>query len=249
MSDATITTDILNTPVPPPPPAAWWEDYVDLMYAPSDVCARRAQSGFFVTMVIVTMLFGLIGLANAGVMQPIMEAEFHRATAVAIRQNPQAAAMMGKMQSIGETSAKIGGFIYPPIGIFLTALALWLVGKITVGSTQTLAAAMMVTSYAYVVKVLESIAGGVQAMLMDPASLTGRYKVSLGVGRFFDPDATSPVLLAVVGRIDVFTIWFTILLAIGLSTTGKVTRQQAAIAAVVLWIVGALPAVLGAARQ
>ena len=50
-------------------------------------------------------------------------------------------------------------------------------------------------------------------------------------------------------RVDVFTIWVTVLLAIGLSVTGKIPRQRAAIAAVIMWLVGALPTVLQAARQ
>jgi hypothetical protein len=41
--------------------------------------------------------------------------------------------------------------------------------------------------------------------------LNGPFRVSLGLGRFFDPDIASPVLLALVGRINVFTIWVTIL--------------------------------------
>jgi hypothetical protein len=54
--------------------------------------------------------------------------------------------------------------------------------------------------------------------------------------------------LALLGRIDVFTIWVTILLAIGLSVTGKIPRSRAAIAAAVVWLVGALPSLLQALR-
>jgi ABC-type transport system involved in cytochrome c biogenesis permease component len=46
----------------------------------------------------------------------------------------------------------------------------------------------------------------------------------------------------------VFTIWVTVLLAIGLHVVGKIPKQQAAIAAVIVWVVGALPALLGALR-
>jgi VanZ family protein len=107
----------------------------------------------------------------------------------------------------------------------------------------------MVAAYAYVPRILENILNGVQGLLMDPASLDGRYRLSLGVGRFLDPNTTSPMLLALLGRVDVFTIWVTVLLAIGLAVTGKIPRSKAAIAAVLVWIIGALPAVLGAARS
>ena len=56
------------------------------------------------------------------------------------------------------------------------------------------------------------------------------------------------MLLAITGRLDVFTIWVTVLLAIGLAVTGRITRAQAAIAGVIMWVLGALPGILGALR-
>ena len=49
-----------------------------------------------------------------------------------------------------------------------------------------------------------------------------------GVGRFLDPDTVSPLLLAVVARIDLITIWITILVAIGLCVTGRIPMRRAA---------------------
>jgi ABC-type transport system involved in cytochrome c biogenesis permease component len=40
----------------------------------------------------------------------------------------------------------------------------------------------------------------------------------------------------------------TVLLAIGLHVVGKIPKQQAYIAGAIVWVVGALPAVLGALR-
>ena len=50
------------------------------------------------------------------------------------------------------------------------------------------------------------------------------------------------------GRLDVFTIWVTVLLAIGLAVTGNVSRSRAAIAAAIVWLLGAAPLLLQAAR-
>jgi len=200
-------------------------------------------------MLVVTVVIGVISLANMGVMQPIMDVEFSRATAAAMKQNPQLTAeMMEKGRAIGETLAKIGAFVFVPIAMFLTGLVLWLVGKLF-GARQTLAAAIMVAAYAYVPRILENILNGVQGLLMDPASLDGRYRISLGLARFLDPAATSPMLLALLGRIDLFTIWVTVLLAIGLAVTSRIPRSKAALAALLVWIIGALPAVVQAARQ
>jgi hypothetical protein len=67
--------------------------------------------------------------------------------------------------------------------------------------------------------------------------------------RFMDPDQASPVLLALLSRVDPFVIWITVLLAIGVHVVGKIPKQQAYISAAIVWVVGALPAVFGALRS
>jgi hypothetical protein len=236
-------------PAPEATPAAWWEDFIDIFYAPSQVFARRANAGFGIPMLVVTVLITLIAIANSGVMQPIIEAEFGRATAAAMRKDPRVTAeMMQKTRPIGEMLAKYGAIVFVPVGIFLTGLMLWVCGKL-VDAKEALAAAIMVAAYSFVPRILEGVINGIQGLLLDPAALDGRYRLSLGVGRFLDPDSASPVLLALLGRVDVFTIWVTVLLAIGLSVTGKIPRSRAAVAAALVWMLGALPALLGALRS
>ena len=233
----------------PSAPASWWEDFIDIFYAPAQVFARRESSGFGIPMLVVTLMLALIAIANSGAMQPIMDAEFTRATAAAMKKNPQVTAeMMAKGRAFGEAISKYGAFVFVPVGIFLTGLVLWIVGKFF-DARQTLGAAIMVASYAFVPRIVEGVLNGVQLLLLDPATLNGRFRLSLGLGRFLDPDTASPVLVALLGRIDVFTIWITVLLAIGLAVTGKIPRSRAAIAGVLVWVIGALPSLLGALRS
>ena len=234
--------------VSPESSASRWEDFVDIFYAPASVFARRANSGFGLPLLVVSLLVGLIFMADMGVMQPIMDAEFTRGAAAAMKKNPQLTAeQMSQFRGVGEKIAVVFAFIGTPIAIFFIGLMVWLVGKLF-DAKATLGAALMVASYAYIPKILAGIAGGVMGLLSDPASLNGMYRVSLGVGRFLDPDTTSPVLLAIVGRLDVFTIWVTVLLAIGLSVTGRIPRSRAAVAGVLIWILGGLFPVLNALR-
>jgi len=250
MSDQSMSdADGLAAAAPPPKKAALWEDYIDIFYAPAEVFARRINSGFFLPLVVVTVLIGLIFLATSSAMQSIMDAEFARGIAAAQKGNPTMTdAQLQAGKKIGETIAKIGAFVFMPIAIFFTGLFLWIVGKFF-GAKQTLGAALMVAAYANVIKVLGAIIGAVEVLLLDTSSMNGVMRLSLGVGRFFDPDTTSPVLMALVGRIDVFTIWVTILLGIGLSVTGRISRSNAMLAAAIVWILGALPTLLPALRQ
>ncbi|MDB4882300.1 MAG: Yip1 protein [Gemmatimonadetes bacterium] len=238
-------------PLPPKPAksASVWEDFIDIFYAPSTVFERRASSGFFLPMLVVTVLTGVLFLVNSGVLAPMMDAEMGRAVAAMQRKGTTLTPeQLDQMRSVNEKITKVVVFIVLPVGIFFTGLFLWLFGKF-VESKQTLGQALMVSSYAFIPRVVEGVVTSVQGLLLDPASMNGRYRISLGVGRFLDPDTTSPLLLAIVGRLDVFTIWITVLLAIGLAVTGRIPRGKAAIAAALVWLIGALPGVLQAARM
>jgi hypothetical protein len=230
-------------------PASVWEDFIDIFYAPSDVYARRANSSFFLPLVVVTLLTGILFVVNSGVLAPIMDAEMGRSFAAMQKKGVTLnQAQIDTARRFSETFGKIAAFIFMPVGIFFTGLFLWVVGKF-VESKQTLGQGLMVAAYAFLPRVIESVVTAIQGLVLDTSKMNGRFRISLGLGRFFDPDTTSPLLLALIGRIDVFTIWVTILLAIGLSVTGKISRQRAAIAAVIVWFLGALPTVLQAARQ
>src|SRR5919112_5756627 len=61
--------------------ASRWEDFIDIFYAPSTVFARRADSGFLLPMVVVTLLTGVLYIMNSGVWSEVMDAEMTRALA------------------------------------------------------------------------------------------------------------------------------------------------------------------------
>jgi hypothetical protein len=229
------------------PRASRWEDFIDIFYAPSSVFERRATSGFLLPMVVVTLLAGALFLMNGNVMSQIMDAEFTRAMA----RQPQGQSLtpdqIAKMRSVSETIGKIAVFVFVPVGMFFVGLALWLSGKI-VDAGETLGQAVMVAAYSSVPRLLEAVLTAVQGLLLDPASIRGRWSVSIGPARFLDPDTTSPVLLTLVGRFDVFVLWATVLLAIGLAVTGRIPRSRAALAAGIVWLLGAVPPLLQAMR-
>lgn len=244
----TADSDAANRPAPAPRVGVW-EDFIDIFHAPSAVFARREKGSYWIPLLVVTLVVGVFYILNSGALQPIMDAEFRRSMEAAMRDNPQITPEMAQqMRGFGEMMAKVMAFIGVPIVVFLLGITLWVAGKF-VNATQTLHAALVVAAYSYVPRALESILTGVQAAVFDVGSMDGRFRLSFGLGRFLDPDTTAPALLALAGRVDVFTIWVTVLVAIGLSVTGRVSRGKAAIAAVVVWIVGALPTVLPALRQ
>ncbi|MEO7218496.1 MAG: YIP1 family protein, partial [Gemmatimonadaceae bacterium] len=212
------------------------------------VFERRRDSGFFVALLVFTALSLVIYLVGRSVLQPIFDAEFARGIAAAVRKNPQInagqmAAGQGMATKFTPIIIAFGAFFSP----LIVGVALWIVGKF-VGAKESIGAACMIATYAFFPRIIGSLLGVVQAFVMDPSKLNGQYRITLSLARFLDPDTASPVMVALLARVDLFTIWVTILLAIGLAVVARIPRSRAALAAFIVWIIGTLPALLGAIR-
>lgn len=237
-----------NVAVSTTPGASLWEDFVDIFFAPASVFRRRERGSWLVPLLVVTVAVAIIGFASRGPLQPVMDAEFERA-ADAMRKNPQVTEdMIAKTRGFFEFSRTWGPIIFTPILIVVVGFMTWLVAKL-VDARQTLNAALVVAAYAMVPRVVQGIANAVQGLVMRPDQLNSLIGLSFSPARFLDPNTANPVLVQVLNRFDLFTIWVTVLLAIGVYATGHVSKQRATIAGVLFWIVGGIPALLGALRQ
>ena len=241
-----MTSPIAEPIVAPPAekPAPLWEDFIDILYAPSSVFKRRENQSPWPAILIISALILIISFATYNAMSSAFETELRRQFA----KNPQ------MTQDIAEKSIKVaswftrlGGVLYPII-IAVAAFLAWLIGKI-VGSKQTYQVAMVMIAYASIVDVVKAIVTGAQALLMDSTSLTSIYNLSVGPARFVDPTTVSPVTLVIYNRLDLFTIWYVVLLGIGMHVTGKVSKLNATIFAVIYWSLITGFALFGAWRQ
>ena len=241
MTEPTIDRDppFDATTVPPKPQkSSLLDDFMDIFYAPSAVFARREKSSFWIPLLIVSALLALVFVANRDLMEPIMDAEMSRAMAKQGRELTEE--QMRAAKSVTGVIGTIGAVVFAPLGIFLLGIVSWLVGKFF-DSKQTMNAALMVAAFAFVPRIVDGILVRVQGTLLDTSSFTSPFSFSLGVGRFLDAETTPPILYALLGRVDVITIWVTVLLAIGMSVTGKVSKGKAAIFGVAMWLLGSLP--------
>jgi hypothetical protein len=232
-----------------PERASLWEDFLEIFINPAAVFERRKTSGFWLPLLVVTVAIAVLYLAFKGAIQPIMDAEFNRAIAKVMEQNPQLTPeQLASGKAFQERFASIMVVLGVPMAILLVGLVLWIAGKV-VGAAQTIGAACMVSAYSFFPRVVEQLVDAAQALFLPEEQLTGRAAISLGPARFLDPNTASPFLSALFLRADVFTLWITILLAIGLRVTGKVPMSKALIAAAIVWLVGGLPSLIGAMRM
>jgi hypothetical protein len=232
----------------PTPKTSLWEDFVDIFYAPSSVFARRTDGKFGMPLLFLVVACAVLAFLTKNAMQPVMDAEFARRSAQMMRQNPnltaeQMASGRGFFEALGPLFFAFG----ITISVFGTGLVLWAVGKLF-DAKESVAAAIMIATYAEMPRIVQILVNAAQGLFMPPEKLTSMYSIGLSPARFMDPDHASQVMMALTSRVDPFLIWITVLLAIGLHVIGKIPKQQAYIAAAITWIVGALPAVLGALR-
>jgi hypothetical protein len=231
-----------------PAKVPFWEDLLEIFYAPKAVFERRKSSGFGLPLVVLVVLIIGMYYAGRGATAPIFDAEYDRSMALAVKQNPTMTQdQIEKGRAIMHGFAGVGIAVFVLLGPMIAGLALWIAGKF-VDARQELSAACMVATYAFYPRVLDSLLGWLQALVLPADKLTSHFALQLGPARFLDPDTQSLVLITLLGRLDLITIWCTVLLAIGLSVTGKISINKAAIAAGGVWLIGTLFQLIGPLR-
>ncbi|MGH7589884.1 MAG: YIP1 family protein [Gemmatimonadales bacterium] len=242
------------TAIPTPPPLspeapAAWEDLLEIFYAPSAVFERRkASPRFWLAFAVVSVLVGVILFAGKGLLQPAFDGEFTRGMAQAIKNNPQLTPeQVEKGRGFATTITTVIFVFGAPIAMLLLGPIIWLCGKI-VGAVEDVTAAWMIAALAYVPRIIGAVALVGQPLVMPPEKVNGFASLALGPARFLDPESSSKLLLLIAGRLDIFTIWSTVIIAIGLKVLGKVPTAKAWMAAAVVWLVPMLLGLIGVLR-
>ena len=229
---------------PMPDKASVFEDFIDIFYAPANVFARREKSGYGMQLLIVCVLAALFAFANRAITSQIFDVEFQRGVAKAMAANPQITAdQMNSMRGIQEKVVAFGSYIGTPIIIFVLAFFTWIAAKVVSAKIDYQQAALIVT-LAWIPRLVGSLVMTVQSLLMDTSTITSMFAVTLSPARFMDPDAGNAKVFALIGNLEVFAIWYAVLVGIGIAVIGKVPRAQGYTATAIIFVVTSLPALL-----
>jgi hypothetical protein len=233
---------------PTPSRAGLWEDFIDIFYQPAQVFERRRDGKFGMALLAYVIVSVVLFFALHNGLAPVIDAEVAKAAAVAAAKNPQLTSdQLATMQTTMEKFGAIAFVIFLPIGILISGVILWIAAKIT-GAGVAFAGAAMVATYSQFPRIVETVLNAIQGLLLPGEMITSRYSVQIGPARFLDPHA-NPFLLAVLGGLDLFTIWVVVLMAIGISVVARVSRSTGAIAALIVWFVTLIPALWQAIQQ
>jgi len=229
---------------PTPDKASVFEDFIDVFYAPANVFARREKSGYGMQLLIVCVLAALFTFANRAITSQIFDVEFQRGVAKAMAASPQITMdQMNSMRGIQEKVVSFGGYIGTPIIIFVLGFFTWLAAKVVSAKINYQQATLIVT-LAWIPRLVGSLVMTVQGLLMDTSTITSMFAVTLSPARFMDPDAGNPKVFALIGNIEVFAIWYAVLVGIGIAVIGKVPRAQGYTATAIIFVLTSLPALL-----
>lgn len=251
MSDAGVDRSPSETPGAAPDPTleptpAVWEDFIDIFYAPVSVFERRRGWSAWPVLLALTVMVVLLFVAWQRTLGPVMDLEMQRATAERMAQNADPdPAQLDQMRSMGRIFGVIGMALGFPIGVVIMTLVGWGLARLF-GAAAGFATVLGVMTYSQVVRILQYVVGILQSFVLDVSRMDSIHDVSLGLARFLDQPEASSFMVNLAARVDVFTLWATALIAIGLRVATGLSRGSAWAVAVLVWLLAALPALLGA---
>ena len=228
----------MSATVAPAKQASLWEDFIDVLYAPASVFDRRREGKFGAALVTLMVIFGVAFFATKPLMQPLLDRGIEQGIERMRAQGQteeQIAAARPTVEKFGNISMSVAGVVGMPILVFVSALILWLVGKLF-DSKASYGQVAMVATYANVPRLLGMLLGAGILAMKDPATLPPIPQMSVGPALLLGPDA-SPVMAALLSRFDLFTIWVTVLSGIGIAVVGRTTRGKGLATAFATWVI------------
>lgn len=229
--------------------ASVMDDIIEIFYAPSRVFARRRDNPrFWAAFVILSILFALGAWLMMRNYADVLDAQIRRQMDAQMAKNPQFTPEMAeRSRRMGQTVAPIGAVLVGVISTLILGLVVWIVGKLF-DAKADLRHGLMIATFASFPKIVDLVIAAIQALVMGTAGVTNMLAAAPSLARFAPADAP-PLMLGLLSRFSIGTIWATILIAIGLHIAGRMTKGRAYTAAVVVWLLGTAIALLSAARN
>jgi hypothetical protein len=237
-------TEPLAAAPTPPDNASVAEDFVDIFVSPAAVFARRAKASPMVPYLVVCAVMIVLFFASRNVLAPVFDAAIQKGIAQQMKANPQLTQeMMDKAKPMMEISITVGGIVGVPVLLLIGAFVLWIVGRFIMGGELAFGTSLLIISFSWFPRIIGSIIGVIEGLTMDVARMTSPYQLTISAARFFDPAGMSDGLYQLLGGIDLFAIWGTVLVVIGLIQAARLDKTKATVAAVILFVCGLIPAI------
>jgi len=218
--------DVMVKPADADTPAqSFPERLMGIFISPGETLADVARKPDFLAPLILLVL-GAIAVTETMLWKIGLE----RIVRMSIEQSGRASSMSPEQMDqavsqgarIGGILAHIGGVVGPPIGLLIIAALGLLVVNLILGAQAKFKTVFSLICYADLVTLLGALMAVAVILFGDPDHFNAQNPVPANVGFFLNPHEVSKPLYSLASSADIFTIWFLILIAIGLSEgTGR----------------------------
>jgi hypothetical protein len=202
------------------PPKSFFQRLVGVYVSPGASFADVARKPDFIVPLIVAVLAYVAVtetmLARIGMERIVRQSieQSSRASSMSPEQMQQAIAQGVKF---GSVIAHGSGLLAAPVVLLVIAGVGLLIMNVIFGSQLKFKTSFAVACYANLVSVLGAVIALVMILLADPDQFNAQNPMPTNPGFFLNPRETSKPLLSLLSSLDIFTIWFIVLLGVGFS--------------------------------
>ncbi len=198
----------------------------------------RERPKFIVPAIVVGVLFAIVGY----LMVPYRIASMAPQIAQMAAQNPNAAAQMEKFQSIGVFAAPIFVILF----LLIVAVLMWLFVMLFAGGDAKYKTLLSVATYTALPAFFLQLAGWLVLKMKGVESVTSPLDLQPPLGLNLLAPSVTGFMAGVLAGINPFTIWGTILTAIGVQVTHRTSKGSAYTVAIAVMVIGLLFGGVGA---
>ncbi len=240
MADAMATA----AEAPDQPSKSFMARLVGVFISPGETFDDIARKPDFILPLVVTVALSIAGtelfLAKIG-LEPVMRWAFEHSSRTANMSPEQMQQMITRMGGIQTILAHIMAVLWIPLLTLVVALIGWVTLKSIFGVEMGYKTAFSVAAYAYLVNIIFLVMSAIMILFGDPEHAISNPQ-NLGptsLGFFLSPVDTAKPLLALGSSLEIFTIWYMVLLGVGYSAASRGRVKFASIFLVFfgLWIV------------
>lgn len=229
------------------PSQSFMERFIGVFISPGETFADIARKPDFIVPLVVMTVLTLAGtelfMAKIGLEGITRYAIEHssRASSMSPDQIQQAVDTAVRIQKV---LVHVVGVIAVPLLCLIGALVGWIIVNSIFGGEITFNTAFAIPCYAHLISIIPAVMVALLVFFGDPDHFISNPNnpTPTSLGFFLNPEQTSKPVLALAGSLDIFTLWYLVLLGIGFSrASGKKASTAATTACFFgIWLVWVL---------
>ena len=203
--------------------------------APSETFEAVSQRCGWLDWFVPTLLVALVSLGATQMAMPLIQQAQQEAIQERMAENPDITAeqreAMSKMAGVTQVATLVMVPIMAFVMLFIISLVFLLVSKLILGGDVTYGQMLAVAAYSYLITILQMI-------VITPLRLAKEtMMLAIGPGILLPEEMLETFVGKLLNAIDIFVLWQTCVVAIGLAILSRASAQKALITMLILWLV------------